>query len=673
VQPERIGKFEILAELGAGGMGVVYRARDTRLRREVALKVIRPDRAPSRALRTRFLHECRAAAALNHPGIATLFEADETENGELYFAAELVTGETLNRRQARQPFSTDELLTLGHQLAEALAAAHAENIVHRDIKPSNLMITTAGSLKVLDFGLARLDDGLDPATANGDAAETRSRTVAGMILGTPAYMSPEQAAGEEAHASADLFSAGAVLYEMATGQLAFGAPSAHESMRRVLAEEPTPIPTLAPTVPDDLVTLIERCLIKDADRRPSAAELAKGLGALRAQTASGVTLPAGRPRRRRRIKQGLAWVSGIVVLAVVGIVALKGSREPSLAFEQRDRVLIADVDNQTGEPVFDLALRTALEVDLQQSPYVTVYDRNQVSRTLDLMRRSDAVTLDEELGREVCLFADVKALIVPRILSVGEAYELQVILVEPLSGRHVDSVRATAVGREEVLLHGVDEVTAQVRSRLGESLSSIEETDRPATDVTTGSWEALRSLTLAHRNWADGRLEPARALFEQALEEDPNFTAARGSLGLLLIQFLNEPERGRQLLRDALAGADGISKRERLMLQAVHHQFVEQDPEQALRDYTLILDLYPDMSPARNNRGQILVGLGRYEEAVREYELATEIDPLDAFPLGGLYWAHLSGLRDPVAAGSSRTCWPGVSSPSDAWKMPKPP
>jgi tetratricopeptide (TPR) repeat protein len=353
-----------------------------------------------------------------------------------------------------------------------------------------------------------------------------------------------------------------------------------------------------------------------------------------------------RPENKRRAAFGMAGV----VVVLVAVVAYVLWNRPTLAFEDKDRLLIASVDNQTEEEAFDLALRAALESDLRQSTYANVYGQSQVIQALQLMRLDPSTPVTEELGRDICRFAGIRALILPRILAVGDAFELQAILVDPVSGRHVDTIRVSARGREEVLLSSIDDLSRQVRNRLGESLESIEAADMPISMLATSSWEALKYLAMSNIKWIEGEFAEAAALLELSLQKDPEFASAKGSLGLLLIQFLGEKERGQQLLRESLEDAQDLPEREYLMIRAVNKQFVEEDLEAALDEYKLVLELYPDFMPAANNTGRILLALGRYDEAVAPFERAAETDPQSTIPVVNLFFLHIQYRKDPVSA-----------------------
>jgi serine/threonine protein kinase/tetratricopeptide (TPR) repeat protein len=650
-----IAHFDVLGRLGTGGMGVVYRARDRVLGRDVALKLVRPEHAGDSAARQRFLREARAAAVLTHPGIAAVYEAGEAASEEpggsglLYIAEELVEGETLAERLRRGPLEIEEVRRLGAQMADALGEAHARGIVHRDVKPSNLMLTPDGRLKVLDFGLARRHaPSGEPAASE---AETLSRTAPGLIVGTPAYMAPEQIAGEAVDARADVYSAGCVLYELLSGRPPFTGASTAEVLRRSLTEAPRPIVELREDVPPPLAAVVTRALARDPRERPADGRALAT--ALRDPGSPPDAAPGGRPasgRQRRRAVRAAATLLGGLALAGGGWLLLERSTGPALAFKERDFVLVADVVNETGEPVFDLALKSALETDLRQSPYVNVLDPGQVETTLRLMRLDPEVRLDAETGRALCRRAGTRALVVPRILRAGEAYQVDASLVEPATGRVASEAHVLARGREDVLLTAIDELTRELRRRLGESLASISRRDPPLAQYTTSSLEALELAALGARARARTDYPKAERYYRQALQQDPHFAVARGALGLILLQFLGRPEEGKKELAQALADADEVSQREHLHLRALNRQYVTEDLPGALDDYRFMSELYPDMFQPYNNSGLILQKLGRHGEAAAMFERAHEADPRSPIPLWNTYFLDTNPLKDPRKA-----------------------
>jgi serine/threonine protein kinase/Flp pilus assembly protein TadD len=640
VQPGQTvaGKYRIVRKLGRGGMGVVYEAEDLRLKRTVALKFLPPGLTMDPEARERFIHEARAASSLDHPNICTIHEVDEAEGGGLYIAMACYSGESLKDKLSRGALEPGEAIRIASEVAEGLAKAHEHGIVHRDIKPGNIMVTSDGLAKILDFGLAKL------------AGEARM-TVTGTTVGTVAYMSPEQARGDEVDARTDIWSLGVVLYEMATGALPFGRDSDRAILNAIVHEEPRPVKDVRAGFPAELVHIIRKALAKDPDKRyASAREIAGELRGLREAMRARAFPTAKKLSFRRRPKP--VWIAaGTLSLAAV-VVAVWLLGKPGLAFENRDKLMVADVENLTGDPVFDLALRTAIEADLQQSPYVAIFDKPQISETLRLMRKNPASKVDEALGYDLCHFGGVRAFVLPRILSVGDAYELQAILVDPIKHRHVDRIRVTARGREEVLLRAIDELSEKLRSRLGESLRSIEKANRPVSEVTTSSWEALKDFSMGQAKWQEGKFKEAAQYFELALEKDPQFVEAGGSLGLLQIQFLGQEEKGQEMLRLALklAEAQDYPPRDLLKIKAVNKQFVDKDLAGALEEYRMVRELFPDFMPAWNNTGRILQSLGRHDEAAAMFEKAVELAPRNSIPLLNLWYSHSLFRKDIRAA-----------------------
>jgi len=630
-------KYKILERLGMGGMGVVYKAEDTRLKRTVALKFLSPEHTQDERARERFIHEAQAASALDHPNICTIHEINETEDGQMYIVMSFYSGESLKEKIKTGPLSLKETLDIGIQISKGLAKAHEHDIVHRDIKPGNIMLTEDRLVKIVDFGVAKL-------------AGTTRVTRAGTTVGTAAYMSPEQARGEEVDIKTDIWALGVALYEMLTGEPPFKGESEQAILYSVLNQEPRTFKGLETAAPKELEQIIRKALSKDPKKRfASAEEMSQALESLKLKVITGATLSTKTVIFRQPPKRLLLGsVIGVVVLAMVlGTWLLT---RPSLAFNERDKLLVADVDNLTGDSVFDMALRTAIEADLQQSSYASVFDKAQVAETLRLMRMDPSSRIDENLGYDICRFSGVRAMILPRILSAGNAYELQAILIDPRRKRHVDRIRVTALGREEVLLNAIDKLARQVRTRLGESLHSIEEADKAIVQLTTSSWEALNYLSMGQSKWHEGKFKDAASFFELALEKDPKFVAARGSLGLVLIQFLNQQEKGKEMLKQALKDAEGIPQQEYLLIKAVNLWYVDGNYEGALNEYGMIRELYPDSMQAYNNPGVILRNLGRYDEAVEMFEKAAEIAPHNSIPLANLWWTHLTFRKDPPAA-----------------------
>jgi tetratricopeptide (TPR) repeat protein len=311
---------------------------------------------------------------------------------------------------------------------------------------------------------------------------------------------------------------------------------------------------------------------------------------------------------------------------------------------------VATVDNRTTDPAFGLALRTALEADLARSSFLRVYEGRQIADTLRLMRREPTTPIDETLGRDICRLAGIRALVLPRILASGGSFDLQAIVVDPADGRHVEQIRVTVDGREDVLLHAIDDVSRRLRERLGEAPESIAEADAPVTQALTSSWEALQLFALGSLRVDEGRFSDAVTLFEQALARDPEFVVARAALGLVLIQHLDLEDRGRETLQEASARADRLPDWERRMLGAVHAQLVDGDLALAHDQYRTIAEQFPNRMEPLERLGQILIQLGRHEEAVAAFERAVALDDSAPEPLQALFWLHIAALGRPAEA-----------------------
>ncbi len=645
-----VSHYRILEKLGEGGMGVVYKAEDTKLKRVVALKFLPPELTRDAEAKQRFLHEARAAAALNHVNIVTVHEINEYED-RTYIAMEFAEGQTLKTMideaaQSATPLPVETAITIAIQIAEGLSAAHEKGIVHRDLKPVNVHVTKNNIVKILDFGIAK--------QAGGQTKLTKT----GTTVGTTAYMSPEQTMGRDVDQRSDIWSLGVILYEMVSGRVPFAGDYEQAVIYSILNEEPRPIDELKAGYPVELASIISKALTKDpAKRFPSARAMEDSLRDLKARlnghgyrTAKRLTF--GRGRKKLYLAFGALFL--IIIASAVWIVT-----RPGLAFESRDKLMVADVENLTKDSVFDLALRTAIEASLQQSPYVAIFDRQRIMETLQLMRKDTASKVDEELGYEICSFGQVRAFILPRILSAGEAYEIQAILIDPLKRRYVDRIRVTARGREEVLLRGIDRLAEQVRSRLGESMSSIEKAKKSVTGVMTSSWDALNNYSLGKAKWEADNPKEAAAFMEMALEKDPQFAQAKIFLGTLKIYFLNQAEKGKDLLRQGLKDAENQNwpQANILACRALVKQYVEDDLTGALEEYRLMRELSPNAVEAYNNPGAILRSLGKYDEAVRMFEKAAQLDPRDSSPLRALWYTHLYFRKDPHAAENAARRW----------------
>jgi serine/threonine protein kinase/tetratricopeptide (TPR) repeat protein len=670
-----ISHYRLLSLLGEGGMGVVYRAEDLRLGREVAVKVLRTDEADQRSWLARFEREARLASSLQHPHICTIHELGEHE-GRPFIVMELLEGRTIKQMLESGPLPIDRLLELSVQTATALEAAHGRDIIHRDIKPANLFVTHGDRVKVLDFGLAKVAGSLKPSVAvTGEGMPAGllggpDVTSTGMTVGTAAYMSPEQAAGTGVDARTDLFSFGSVLYEMATGRRAFPGESTPVVLLRLRAGDVVPVRTLNPAIPDRLEKIIHRALEVDVARRyQTAAEIAGDLRALARQltpeasatavvepvnTATGAPVapathprriawirvaPASHPRRSASIRvPGLA-VGGVILL--LSLFALSrwgtfGSRPAALS--DRDSILIATFANNTDDPVFDETLTTALKVQLGQSPFLDIVSDDRIAETLRLMGRTAEDRLTHLVAREVCQRLGVKAMLEGGVSRLGSNYVVTLSATDCQSGSTVGREQGEATSKEQVL-NTLGSISSSIRTTLGESLPSIQRFDVPIEQATTPSLAALKAYALGLAERQRGRELESIAFFNQAIELDPEFAAAYTTLSTVY-GSLGEWRRSEEYAQLAYARQARVSERERLFITYQFHDRVTGDQVRAGQALEVWKLSYPRDSRPANALALIHNRFGRYNQAAAEAQEALRRSPGHPFPMSNLAVAH---------------------------------
>ncbi len=667
-------RYEIIEELGKGGMGKVYRVEDSKLKQEVALKLIKPEISSDKKIIERFRNELKTARMIRHKNVCGVYDLGE-EKGTHYITMEYVSGEDLKSFIRRADLlSAGKAIFIGKQVCEGLAEAHRLGVIHRDLKPQNIMIDEEGNARIMDFGIAR-------------SAKGKGITGAGVMIGTPEYMSPEQAEVKEVDQRSDIYSLGVILYEMVTGRVPFEGETALGIAMKHKSEVPQEPKEINAQIPDDLSHMIMKCMEKAREKRYQSA------GEVRAELVmieKGIptterVAPSKKPITSKEITVSFslrklfvpAIVLGTVVIALVVIWLVMRQKEPVFAPKIENSIAIISFENQTGDKAYDYlqkAIPNLLITSLEQTGRFYVMTWERMHDLLDQMGKKDVENIDRDLGFKLCRIEGVVALVRGSFVKAGDMFATDVKVLDVETKRLLKSASSRAEGVDSILKTQIDELSKEIIEGIGAARQKIEPKKMAVADITTSSMEAYKYFLSGAENFRKFYMEDAREDFENAVDIDPTFATAYLYLAITYATLENTEARDRAINK-AKSFSQKATDKESLLIESRFARYIERDlgktgnilrqitekyPREKIAHYNLgvffrsvgfhkraieehhkVLELDPGFGDSHNDLGYIYIGLGNYEKAVEHFKEYMSLNPGDANPHDSIAEAYL--------------------------------
>ena len=641
---DKILHYEIIKLIGKGGMGEVFLARDCILDRNVAVKFLPENMQQDGLARTRLLREAKAAAALDHPFICKIYEAGEVE-GKTFFVMEYVEGTDLRSRMDKGPVPLQEALKTSLEIAEALDYAHGKGIIHRDLKPANIMLTPQGHAKVMDFGLAK------HYLLEGEVDVTRSLsqvslTGQGTLVGTVAYMSPEQARGEPLDGRSDIFSLGIIFYEMAAGRYPFSRTSPLETVTSILRDVTPPVHVKPRVVNPILSPIFRKALAKAPDARyQSAKEMIKDIQKLQRQIFGGAPFLL-------RSWQKIAAAIGLLIILVTGAILLtrRFSNKPQVVEPETISVLVSNFRNQTGDPIFDGILEKALDISLAGTPFISVYSRQEALRLAAQLDPSTGETLDEKRAQLAGRRLGINVVVGGEISRSDKGYTIGVWALDTVKSEKIYE-ESSPVGNQNDILKEIDRFAAKLRSNLGDVPADSKQALTKETFTTT-SLEAMKAYARAQELDDQGKTEEALKEYLRAIDHDPNF--GRAYSGAATIYFnSNRFDEAESYFKEAMKRIDQMTDREKYRDRGLY-ALMQRDFKKAIDEFRSLLQHYPGDYVIHANLAIAYFYARNMPEAVKEGLLDVKYNPQGVWPHANMSWYALATGDLPTSERESR-------------------